>query len=97
MDRFLASLLTSSNLHCPIIGYHGGFDAINDDYIFELTRRRANLCLDVTPLDTGYSSAIDGQVGDSAFYSNFACLVNNFTIEANGFNEVPLPRSRSGH
>lgn len=62
MDRFLAKLLSSSTLHCVIIGYHGSLDAVNDDYTFELARRRADLCLDVLPLDTGYSNALDGQV-----------------------------------
>ncbi|VDM35436.1 unnamed protein product [Hydatigera taeniaeformis] len=61
-NRFLGFLLVS-NLHCLVIGYHGSLDGANDDLLFHLAHRRAELCLDVTPLDTGYSNAIDGLVG----------------------------------
>ncbi|VDK20377.1 unnamed protein product [Taenia asiatica] len=59
--RFLGSLLVS-NLHCLVIGYHGSRDGVGDDLLLHLARRRAELCVDVRPLDTGYSDAIDGQL-----------------------------------
>lgn len=61
-NRFLGFLLVS-NLYCLVIGYHGSDDGVNDDFFLHLGRRRAELCVDVRPLDTGYSDSIDGQVG----------------------------------
>ncbi|KAL5103952.1 hypothetical protein TcWFU_006945 [Taenia crassiceps] len=60
-NRFLGFLLVS-NLHYLVIGYHGNRDGVSDDFLLHLARRRAELCVDVRPLDTGYSDTIDGQL-----------------------------------
>ncbi|VDO07161.1 unnamed protein product [Rodentolepis nana] len=58
----LLSRLLKSSIHYLLIGYHNTNDGITDDYLFHLLHRRADLFLDVSSLNTGYSNTLDGQL-----------------------------------
>ncbi|VDD80458.1 unnamed protein product [Mesocestoides corti] len=66
--RQLCQLILPKSTHVDdlVIGYHVDGEC-DDDYLLRLLRRRAFCCVDVSPLETGYTPSIDGQITISRF------------------------------
>lgn len=60
---------TASPFNIIVLGYHADSDLESEHALLHMLRRRAFCFMDVSPLETGYTTAVDGQVSDKHHYS----------------------------